>query len=123
MSTEIQFLTQIIKANRLHEPYCVAFDTYKGVLANPFASMIEKECHCWLDKDNKAEDGKGFGIYNVQDKTLLHEAFFINRYYTRRHILAIFPNLSEDPKSDDYWSKHYLIVPVQIRPTAEGTDD
>jgi hypothetical protein len=119
---QIEFLTNIIKANRLHEPYCIAFSTQPpdwAGLHTMFSSMAEKECHCWLDEDNHAEPGKGFGVYHVRTKTLFQDAFFRNRYYTRRHILETIPDISADPKEDDYWAKAYVIVPVELRQAPE----
>ena len=118
----IDFLTDIIKANRLHEAYCPAFGTAKGDFANMFSGMLEKQCDCWLDKDNRTEEGRAVGVYHIETKTLLQDAFYVNRFYAREHILETYPDLSADPKSDNYWANTYYIVEVTVGPAPETTE-
>lgn len=120
---KIAFLTDIIKANKLHEPTCVAFSLPKDH-AGTFgfaASMANGQCHCWLDKDNRAEQGKAFAVYHIENKEILHDAFYVNRHHTREHILDRLPHLSADPKSPDYWGKTYYIIEVTLSQPAEST--
>ena len=121
-TAQIDFLTSIIKAYRLHEDYCAAFSTTKGDFAGMFSGILERECHCWLDKDNRAPEGEGFGLYHIESKELLRDAYYVNRFYTREHILERLPHLSADPKSEDYWGKTYYIVEVTLKTESETTE-
>lgn len=108
---QIDFLSQIIKANRLHESHCPAFNPHKGDFANMFQSLTEQQCHCWLDQDNCAPYGGGFAAYHIENKKIDGEAY-INRYYAVQRLLSFHPEVSEDTKAENYWGKTYYIVPV-----------
>ena len=114
---QIAHLTAIIKANRLHEPTCVAFhlpvNDFAG-FGNMFQGMAEKECHCWLDADNRSEEGKGFASYHLASKEL-GTTGYVNRHGAYLALLDAHPDLSSDSKSENHWSKTYAIVEVTIQ--------
>ena len=114
----IAFLTDIIKANKLHEPTCVAFSLPKDH-SGPFGSltsMTESHCHCWLDKDNTPEPGQAFAWYHKETEEL-SSLGYINRFHTVHALLEAHPDLSRDKKSEKYWGKTFYIVPVTINST------
>jgi hypothetical protein len=113
----ISFLKQIIKENRLHERNCIAFTLpkeYSGALGFT-AGMFEKECHCWLDKDNRAPEGHAFAYFHIRDKELAPTGY-VNRYYAVQHLLEDHPELSAVRTDPNHWSKTYYIVEVSINP-------
>lgn len=115
---KIAVLTNIIKDNQLHEKHCVAFAPSKDH-AGPFgflASAADKYCHCWLDKDNRAPEGEGFGLYHIKNDELSQEKFYLNNYYAVEDLLKYHPELSKDPKADNYWRKTYYVLPVKLQP-------
>jgi hypothetical protein len=118
---QINFLTQIIKYNRLHEKYCAAFSTAKGDFANMFQGMAEKSCYCWLDKDNVAEEGKGFASYHIESKTL-GTVGYKNRHYAYLLLLKEHPDLSPNHEDPNYWGKSYYIVEVTVQTPTESTE-
>lgn len=118
---QIAHLTQIIKANRLHEDTCVAFSTAPNDFAgfgSLFQGMAEKECHCWLDADNRSEEGKGFASYHLISKELGTQGY-VNRHGAVLALLHAHPYLSTVRLSENHWSKTYSIVEVTIQP-AQG---
>lgn len=115
------FLTQIIKDNRLHEKYCSAFSTAKGDFANMFQGMAERNCYCWLDKDNEAEEGKGFAAYHIESKTLGTVAYK-NRHFAYVFLLKDHPNLSPNYEDPNYWGKSFYIVEVTVQIPTESTE-
>jgi hypothetical protein len=119
---KIAFLTDIIKANRLHEPDCAAFSLPKdhsGAFGGLF-SMADDYCHCWLDRDNPPEPGQAFSWIHIKDKEL-HTIGYINRFHTLTALLEAYPELSRDKKSENYWGKTYYLIPVTINST-ESTE-
>lgn len=119
---KIAFLTDIIKANKLHEPDCVAFSLPKDHSGpfGTFASMSEDQCHCWLDRDSTPKPGEGFSWYHKSTEEL-HTVAYLNRYHTLIDLLKAHPELSRDKKSENYWGKTYYLLPVSINPT-ESTE-
>jgi hypothetical protein len=119
---KIAFLTDIIKANRLHEPDCAAFSLPKDHSGpfGSFASMSESQCHCWLDKDNIPEPGQAFSWYRKETEEL-HTEGYLNRFHTLNALLKAHPDLSRDKKSENYWGKTYYLIPVTINST-ESTE-
>jgi hypothetical protein len=119
---KIAFLTDIIRANKLHEPDCAAFSLPKDHSGpfGSFASMSESQCHCWLDMDNRAEPGKAFTWYHKPTEEL-HTVPFINRYGTLHTLLKSHPELSRDKESENYWGKTFYILPVETDAT-ESTE-
>jgi hypothetical protein len=115
---QIDFLIDIIKANKLHEPDCVAFSLPKDH-SGPFgftASMAYGHCHCWLDKDNRAEDGHAFTWYHLTN-TELGKTGYVNRYGTVKALLESNEYLSRNRSDANYWGKSYAIVEVTLQPT------
>lgn len=111
----LAFLKQIIKDNKLHEVNCVAFSLPKDH-GGPFgfaSSMLDGQCHCWLDKDNQAEENHAFTWYHIKDEKLASMGF-INRHYAVKGLLDQFPELSHVKSDPNYWAKTYSIVEVTI---------
>lgn len=122
LTEHMNFLTDIIKANKLHEPDCVAFSLPKDH-GGPFgfaSSMLDPQCHCWLDQDNRAEPGKAFASYHLKDEKLASMGY-VNRYGAVKALLKDFPELSAVKSDANYWGKSYAIVEVIINPT-ESTE-
>lgn len=116
LQLQVDFLTNLVKDNQLHEPYCVAFSLPKHH-SGSFgfaASMADPYCHCWLDKDNKAPEGQAFGVYNKATEELGPVAY-VNRYYARLGILQD-TKLSPEKNTEGYWGSQYLIVEVSVQP-------
>ena len=117
-TAQIDFLTEIIKANKLHEPNCLAFSLPKdhsgtfGFLG----SMSEDHCHCWLDRDNRAEPGKAFAFYHVEDE-ILGTRGYVNRYGAVKALLEHDPSVSSTKRAENHWNKTYAIIEVTILPT------
>jgi hypothetical protein len=108
-------LEGIIRANKLHEDYCPAFNPIKNDLANMFSSMLEAECHCWIAPEAFPDDtNKAVGIYDRETETVVQGNYFRNRYAARNFILQSHPELSPDRKALNYWEKNYYIVPVTL---------
>lgn len=119
--TEIAFLKQIIKDNKLHQVECVAFSLPKDH-GGPFgfaSSMLDPQCHCWLDKDNRAEENHAFAWYRIKD-IKLGTTGYINRYYAVKALLEEHPELSAVRSYPNYWAKTYSIVEVTV-PETEST--
>lgn len=114
----LAFLNQIIKDNKLHESHCVAFSTSKDStgLFGSLTFSSEKYCHCWLDRENRAPEGEGFGIYDIKNEELLQELFFVNNYFAVKNLLKDHPELSKQPSDDNYWRKFFYIIPVSLQP-------
>ncbi len=119
---KIALLTSIIKANKLHEPTCVAFSLPKdhSGMFGFAASMADNQCHCWLDQENRTEDGKAFAHYHIKDQKL-GTMGYVNRYGAVKALLEDQPVLSADKTRDHYWGKLYAIVEVTVNPT-ESTE-
>lgn len=119
---KIAFLTSIIKANKLHEPDCVAFSLPKdhsGAFGFA-ASMADGQCHCWLDQDNRAPEDHAFTYYHLKEQKLATTGY-VNKYGTVKALLETYPFYSSDRKSDKYWGRFYAIVEVTVQPT-ESTE-
>lgn len=116
--SEIDFLTSIIKANQLHEADCIAFSLPKDH-SGSFgfaASMSDPYCHCWLDRDNRAEPGKAFAFYHVKDEKLGTNGY-VNRYGAVKALLEHDPSVSGTKNAQNHWNKTYAILEVTINPT------
>lgn len=119
---KIAFLTDIIKANKLHEPDCIAFSLPKDH-SGSFgfaASMTDKYCHCWLDQENRTEDGKAFAFYHVKDEKLSTYGY-VNRYGAVKALLEYDKSVSGTKNSENHWNKAYAIMEVTTQP-AESTE-
>lgn len=120
----LSFLMQIIKDNKLHEGNCVAFTLPKDH-GGPFgfiSSSLESHCHCWLDKDNRAEEGMGFSYYHIKDAELGTNLAYTNRYNTVKALLEDHPELSNVRSDPNHWSKTYAIVEVKVKPLTESAE-
>lgn len=118
---QIEFLTGIIRANRLHESHCAAFTTSRGGLFDTFHSIIEKTCHCWLDQNNLLPEGKVIAAYNKETKDFDAE-LFRNRYWACKALLSRHPDLSGDPESPNYWGNTYLLIEAETKTEEESND-
>lgn len=119
---KIAFLTSIIKANKLHEPDCVAFSLPKdhsGAFGFA-ASMADSKCHCWLDQDNRAPEDHAFTYYHLKEQKLATTGY-VNRYGAVQALLKHNQHLSRDKSDANYWGKSYAIVEVTVQPT-ESTE-
>jgi hypothetical protein len=115
LTRNIARLEGIIRANKLHEDYCPAFNPHKGDFANMFGSLLERECHCWIAPEAfPDETNKAIGIYEISTETILQGNYFQNRHAARNFILNHHADLVSDPKSERYWGKTFYIVPVTL---------
>jgi hypothetical protein len=123
IQTRLDFFMNLAKANKLHEPHCVAFTLPKDHAGSfgTFASAGDKYCHCWLDYENRAPEGEAFGIYDIEAKELQPSACFLNQFYAVEYILQQNPHLSKEPSDENYWRKTYYVLPVTLNPT-ESTE-
>lgn len=120
-TAQIDFLTGIIRAYRMHEEHCPAFNPYKGDFANTFQSFAEKACYCWLDKHNTSEPGAGFGHYDAKAQ-VVENRVYVNKYFAYRDLIDNM-GFSEDKEDPMYWGNDYMIVPITYKPAKKDEND